>query len=105
MKMAVAFIGGRGIFMWEEIIESELEPEPALLPPLGPPRIPRTAIGALDNFFDDIRFELSRITWPPFTEVAIMMAVVLSIVVWISVYMSGLDRILSALGRLTRSLW
>ena len=90
--------------MWEEIIENELEPEPALAPPLGPPRTPRAVIGALDDFFDDIRFQLSRITWPQLTEVAIMMAVVLSIVVCISVYMSGLDRILSALGRLTRSL-
>jgi preprotein translocase SecE subunit len=91
--------------MWEETIENELEPEPALAPPLGPPRTPRTAIGALDNFFADIRFELSRITWPPFTEVAIMMAVVVSIVFCTSVYVSGLDHVLSALGRLTRSLW
>jgi preprotein translocase SecE subunit len=91
--------------MWEEIIENELEPEPALAPPLGPPRTPRTAIGALDNFFDDIRFQLSRITWPRCTQVAVMMAVVLSVVVSTSVYLSGLDHILSTLGRLIRSLW
>jgi preprotein translocase SecE subunit len=91
--------------MWEEVIEDELEPEPALVPPLRPPRTPRTAIGAVDNFFDDIRFELGRITWPPFTKVAIMIALVLCIVVCTSVYVSGLDRILSTLDRLSRSLW
>jgi len=77
----------------------------ALAPPSGPPRTPRTAIGGLDNFFDEIRFELGRITWPQLTEVAIMVAVVLSIVVCTSVYVSGVDRILSALDRLSRSLW
>ena len=90
--------------MLEEDIENELEPQPALAPPLGPPRTPRTAIGALDNFFDDIRFEISRLTSPRFTEVAIMMAIVLLILVCIIAYLSGFDRILSALGWLTRSL-
>jgi len=91
--------------MWEELIETELEPEPALAPPLGPPRTPRTAIGALDNFFDEIRFGLGRVTWPQFTEVAVIMAVVLSVVLGISIYLIGLNRILSALGRLSSSLW
>jgi preprotein translocase SecE subunit len=90
--------------MWEELIENELEPEPALAPPLGPPRTPRTAIGALDNFYQEIRFELGRITWPQLTVVAIMMAIVLSIVIGTSIYLTGIDRIVSALARLTSLL-
>jgi preprotein translocase SecE subunit len=76
----------------EEIIDEELPALAQLAPPSGPPRRPRIATGLLDNFFHENRSEMSRVTWPTLSEVKIMMIVVVSIIIFFSLYLNAIDR-------------
>jgi preprotein translocase SecE subunit len=88
----------------EEIIDEELPASPQLAPPSGPPRRPRIAAGLLDNFFHDHRWEISHVTWPTLYEVKIIMMIVLSIIIFFSIYLNTIDRLILLIGKLGEKL-
>jgi preprotein translocase SecE subunit len=88
----------------EEIIDEELPASPQLAPPLGPPRRPRIATGLFDNFFHEHRWEMSRFTWPTLNEVKTIIIVVLSIIIFFSLYLNVIDRVILLIGKLGEKL-
>ena len=88
----------------EEIIDEDLPASPQLAPPTGPPRHPRIAVGSLDNHYDEIRSEIGRMAWPTLNGVKVIMIVVLSIIIFFSLYLNMADWLIVWIGKLCEKL-